>query len=107
MAITTHLPFMHRLLIQRARWARLVRRHQVCTTCGALARAACYLSVARGRVFLARLRAGIIRDRHAAIAAAALLEDASLRMRVVGGCLDCLTPLAQLVFRATCSSSWA
>ena len=84
-----------------------MRSIQVYTTWGALARAACYLSVVRGRVFLARLRAGIISDRHAAMAAAASLEDASLRMRVVGGCLDCLTPLAQLVFRATSSSSWA
>ena len=87
MALTSQLPFMHRLVVQRARWARLVHKIHILAAWGELSRSTFYLHVVRRRVFLARLRAALIQDRLAARAATNSASYAS-------ACLECLWPVA-------------
>ena len=68
MARCTHVPFMQRVVVLRARWARLMRGLQLRTIWSDLSRGALYAQAFRRRFVVRRLRAGQARDRQTALA---------------------------------------
>ena len=68
MARCTHLPFMQRVVVLRARWARLMRGLQLRTIWSDLARGSLCAQAFRRRFVVRRLRAGQARDRQTALA---------------------------------------
>ena len=65
MARCTHLPFMQRVVVLRARWARLMRGLQLRTIWSEMARGSLFAAAFRRRFVVMRLRAGQARDRQA------------------------------------------
>ena len=86
------LPFMQRVVVLRARWARLVRGLQLRARWADLARGVFYSQALRKRFIVRRLqrrlRDGRARDRAAALAAMAASRTC------FGVCLRCLLPSA-------------
>ena len=98
MAPCTHLPFMVRTVLLRARWARLVRGLQLRTIRSDLSRGALYAQAFRTRFVFRRLHAGRARDRETALAEHAAGQLALQRMpgkccaapRLMEHCCGCL-----------------
>ena len=84
MAPCTHLPFMPRIVVLRARWAMLVRGLQLRTIWSDLSRGALYAQAFRRRFVVRRLQTGRARDRETALAEHASM-DVALR-RMLGRC---------------------
>ena len=76
----THLPFMVRTVLLRARWARLVRRLQLRTIWSDLSRGALYAQAFRTRFVFRLLHAGRARDRETGLAEHAAVQLALQRM---------------------------
>ena len=98
MAPGAHLPFMVRIVLLRARWARLVRGLQLRTIRSYLLLGAQYAPAFRTRFVFRRLHAGRARDRETALAEHAAGQLALQRMpgkccaalRLMEHCCGCL-----------------
>ena len=88
MARCTHLPFMPRIVVLRARWARLVRGLQLRTIWSDLSRGALYAQASRRRFVVRRLQTGRARDRETALAEHAAADVALRRMPGRCGTVD-------------------